>query len=195
MKPNYDRTERDKMVAEEPYNVQDPQLIADRLRAQKLFNELNQTTLNDLDRNAAIAKELFGSTGEKIEVRPNFSCDYGYNIHVGENFFANWDCLLLDTCPINIGNNALLAPRVQMYSASHPFDIELRNNWIGTGASINIGDNCWIGGGAIIVPGVTLGNNVIVGAGSVVTKSFGDNVVIAGNPARIVRKMNPDSTK
>ncbi|MGF7437247.1 sugar O-acetyltransferase [Lentilactobacillus senioris] len=189
------RSEREKMIAEEPYNVQDPELVADRIRAQQLFKKLNTTTLTDLESNARIAKELFGSTGEKIEVRPDFSCDYGYNIHVGENFFANWNCILLDTCPINIGKNALLAPRVQMYSASHPFDIERRTHWIGTGASINIGDNCWIGGGAIITPGVTLGNNVIVGAGSVVTKSFGDNLVIAGNPARVIRELDPNEIR
>ncbi|WP_054725267.1 sugar O-acetyltransferase [Paucilactobacillus hokkaidonensis] len=176
-----------KMMAEDLYDVKDPKLVHDRDLAKMLYDQLNHLPLTAVEEQSKIVKQLFGSTGENVEVRANFYCDYGYNIHVGENFFANYDCLLLDTCPITIGKNALLAPRVQIYAAGHPFDVKTRNSWLGNGQTVTIGDNCWIGGNAIIVPGVTLGNNVIVGAGSVVTKSFGDDVVVAGNPARVIK--------
>lgn len=184
-------TEFENMMAERLYDVNDEKLLHDRLVARRLFEKLNQTDFEDEETRHQLIKELFGTSGENIDVRPNFRCDYGYNIHVGENFFANFDCILLDTCPITIGKNALLAPRVQLYTASHPLDVNLRTKWIGTGVAITIGDNCWLGGDVKVVPGVTLGDNVVVGAGSVVTNSFGSNVAIAGNPARVIKELKP----
>jgi len=124
-----------------------------------------------------------------IHVEQDFRCDYGKNIHVGDNFYANFGCVILDVCPVRIGKNCFLAPNVGIYTATHPIRAEERYLGLEYGAPITIGDNCWIGGNSVINPGVTLGNNVVVGSGSVVTKSFGDNVVIAGNPARIIREL------
>ena len=185
------KTEKEKMLAGEVFNVYDPELVKERQYARQLverfnaFGEMNPTASN------TVIRQLFGHVGEKCEVHPQFKCDYGYNIYVDDDFFANYDCVMLDVSPIRIGKHCLLGPRVQIYTVNHPLDPRLRRNGVyGQSKSVTIGDDVWIGGGAIICPGVTLGNNVIIGAGSVVTKSFGDNVIIAGNPARIIKE-NP----
>lgn len=177
------------MMDQELYDVNDEKLVRDRLAARNICDKMNDLLPTEVGKLTELSKQLFGSTGEYITVMPHFRCDYGYNIHVGENFFVNYDCIFFDTCPIKIGKNALIAPRVQIYAAGHPLDVDIRTSWLGYGKPVTIGDNCWIGGNATIVPGVTLGDNVIVGAGSVVTKSFGDNLVIAGNPAKIIRHL------
>ncbi|KRL94116.1 sugar O-acetyltransferase [Levilactobacillus hammesii] len=186
------KTEFQKMMDQELYDVNDEKLVHDRFAARDLYESLDNIPFREKDRVTAVVKQLFGSVGKNVEIRPRFVCDYGYNIHVGDNFFANFDCILLDTCEITIGNNVLLAPRVQIYTAGHPFNIADRTSWLGNGAPVAIGDNCWIGGNVTIVPGVTIGNNVIVGGGSVVTKSFGNNVVIAGNPARVIKHLDAE---
>ena len=183
------QTEYDKIMAEELYDVNDRQLVEQREHARDLYETLNQTSFHDKEKLQQLINQLFGTVGIGSEVRPRFVCDYGYNIHVGNNFFANFDCILLDTCPITIGDNALLAPRVQIYTAAHPLDVKTRTSWLGCGKAVSIGNNCWLGGNAVILPGVHLGNNVIVGGGAVVTKSFGDNVVIAGNPAQVIKHL------
>lgn len=183
------QTEYDKMMAEDLYDVNDRQLVEQRERARDLYETLNQTSFHDTEGLQQLIKQLFGTVGTGSEVRPRFICDYGYNIHVGNNFFANFDCILLDTCPITIGDNVLLAPRVQIYTAAHPLDVGARTSWLGCGKAVSIGDNCWLGGNSVILPGVHLGNNVIVGGGAVVTRSFGDDVVIAGNPARVIKHL------
>ncbi|WP_367296365.1 sugar O-acetyltransferase [Levilactobacillus yonginensis] len=185
-----ERSEYDKMMAEELYNVNDEQLVQERVAARDLYEELTTIPFRDKEQQTALLRRLFGSVGQNVEVRPRFVCDYGYNIHVGNNFFANFDCILLDTCDITIGDNALLAPRVQIYTAAHPLNVAARTSWLGVGQPVKIGDNVWIGGNATILPGVTLGDNVVVGGGSVVTKSFGDNVLLAGNPARVIKQLD-----
>jgi len=127
-------------------------------------------------------------------IEPSFRCDYGINIKVGDNFYANFDCVLVDYGPIEFGSDCMLAPGVHVYSATHPLNSGYRQmtdmpNYFELTAPVKIGNNCWLGGACIINPGVTLGNNVIVGAGAVVTKSFPDNVVLAGNPAKVIRHM------
>lgn len=184
------QSEYDKMMAEELYDVNDEQLVKERFAARDLYEELTTIPFRDKARQTALLQRLFGSVGQNVEVRPRFVCDYGYNIHVGDNFFANFDCIMLDTCDITIGDNALLAPRVQIYTAAHPLNVADRTSWLGVGQPVKIGNNAWIGGNATILPGVTLGDNVVVGGGSVVTKSFGDNVVLAGNPARVIKHLD-----
>ena len=130
------------------------------------------------------------SDGESISMKPNFVCDYGLNIHLGENFYSNWNITMLDVCPITIGQNAMFGPNCQLLTPLHPLNAQDRLAGVEYGAPITIGDNCWAGGGVTILPGVTLGDNVVIGAGSVVTKSYGDNVVLAGNPARIIKELD-----
>ena len=139
-----------------------------------------------------LLKETFGRTGKKIYMEPVINFDYGYNIFVGENFYANFNCTFLDVSTIEIGDNCMFAPNVQLYTATHPLHPVKRNSGLEYAKPIKIGDNVWLGGGVIVTPGVTLGNNVVVGAGSVVTKSFPDNVVIAGNPARIIKTVEEE---
>lgn len=122
-------------------------------------------------------------------MNPQFVTDYGVNIHIGENFYSNWNLTMLDVCLITIGDNAMIGPNCQFLTPLHPLDPTERNSGIEYGAPITIGDNFWAGGGVTILPGVTLGNNVVAGAGAVVTKSFGDNVVLGGNPARVIKEI------
>ena len=181
------KTEKEKMLAGELYYGMDDELVAEHLRAQAILRQFNNSE-DDLNR-SEILKSLFGKTGENFCVKPTFRCDYGYNIHVGENFFANYDCVILDVCKVTIGDNCMLAPRVCIYTATHPLDATTRISGLEYGKEVKIGDNVWIGGSAVIVPGVTIGNNVVVAAGAVVTKDVPDNVVVGGNPAKIIKEL------
>lgn len=185
------KTEKEKMLAEEAYFTGDPELMADKKNARILAEQYNHSSEEDSKGRYALLKKLFGKCGKKIFIKPPFHCDYGYQIFVGENFFANFDCVFLDAAPIEIGDNCLIGPKTCIYAISHPFDPKERKKGTGLPKKVVIGHDVWIGGGVTILPGVHLGNNVIVGAGSVVTKSFPDNVVIAGNPARVIKKLNP----
>lgn len=178
-------TEKEKMLAGELYYASDEELSNEHLRAQKILREFNNSD-DDLNR-SELLKPLFGKTGKNFCVKPTFRCDYGYNIHVGENFFANYDCVILDVCQVTIGDNCMLAPRVCIYTATHPLDAPTRISGLEYGREVKIGDNVWIGGSAVIVPGVTIGNNVVIAAGAVVTKDVPDNVVVGGNPAKIIK--------
>ena len=182
-------TEREKALSGELYTPEDPELHTLHLRAEKIFEKYNKIPAKNIKKRDKVIKTLFGKTGEKIKVETPFYCDYGVNIEVGENFFANYGCIILDVNKVKIGKNCMIAPNVGIYSATHPIRAEERYNGVELGYPVTIGDNCWIGAGAIICPNVTIGNNVVVGAGAVVTKSFGDDVVIAGNPAKVIRKL------
>lgn len=180
-------TEKEKMLAGQLYSPQDPELRRMHLKAKKLchkFNSINPANEKKLQK---ITKKLFGKTGKNVKVTPPIRCDYGANITVGENFFSNFGLIVLDVNKVTIGRNCMIAPNVGLYSATHPVSSKERYKGVELGLPITIGDNCWIGAGAIINPGVTLGNNVVVASGAVVTKSFPDNVLIGGCPAKIIK--------
>ncbi|WP_017445899.1 sugar O-acetyltransferase [Gayadomonas joobiniege] len=182
-------TEYDKMIAGESYNPLDKTLIKMRFHAQILCEDFNATSIRKLGTRKKLLKQLFAACGNNIYIEPSFKCDYGQNISVGENFYANYHCVILDAAKVTIGDNCFIAPQVGIYTATHPIDAEQRATGIESARPVTIGNNCWIGGGAVINPGVTLGNNVVVGSGAVVTKSFADNLVIAGNPAKIIKHL------
>ncbi|EGR0667130.1 sugar O-acetyltransferase [Vibrio cholerae] len=182
-------TEREKMLSGEYYDPSDAELVKLRLEARLLTEKLNQTSVSCPDKRVEIIKSLLGSTGNSIHIESTFNCDYGLNIHVGENFYANFGCVILDVAEVRIGDNCFIAPQVGIYTATHPIDPIQRNSGLEFGKPIRIGNNCWIGGHATINPGVTLGDNVVVASGAVVTKSFGSNVVIGGNPARVLKEI------
>ena len=176
----------------ENYYSEDDTLVALRARARDLLDDFHQLRRREGDARNAIIRQLFGQVGERFHISGRFACDYGHNIRVGENFYMNTDGVILDCAPVTIGDNCLIGPQVGIYTAGHPLDLTLRKS-VEFAKPITIGDECWIGGHATINPGVTLGNNVVVASGSVVTKSFGDNVVIGGNPAKILRQLEVEA--
>lgn len=180
-------SELEKMIRGEMYNAGCEELTEIRRKSRLLVKEIN-FELNPVKRRYLL-QELFGSTGASLNIEPDLRVDYGFNISVGENFFSNFGTVMLDVCPIKIGDNCMFGPNVQLYTATHPLDPTERNSGLEYGKPITIGDNAWFGGGVIICPGVTLGDNVVVAAGAVVTKSFEDNVLLAGNPARIIKEI------
>lgn len=184
------KTEKEKMLAGELYNPDDPVLLKEREEARRKVRIYNQTLETEEEKRTKLLKELLGSTGETLEIEPNIRFDYGYNTHVGENFYANFDCTILDVCEVRFGDNCLLAPGVQIYTAAHPIHPMERNSGKEYGKPITFGDNVWIGGRAIINPGVTIGDNVVVASGAVVTKDVPRNVVVGGNPAKVIKEID-----
>lgn len=185
-------TEQEKMTAGQPYNQFDPELINRRVLARKTLQTANQ--LADNDARMAAYRQLLPDVGPDFFVEASFTFDYGWNIHIGDHFYGNYDMTFLDFGPITIGSHCYFGPNVGLYTPVHPLNAMARNADVELTAPITIGDNAWLGGRVTILPGVTLGNNVVVGAGSVVTKSFGDNVVIAGNPARVIKEIDNSET-
>jgi maltose O-acetyltransferase len=184
------QTEGEKMLANEPYfSLTDPELQMMTAKAQELLYPFNFSLPSQSENRREIIRELFGSIGKNFEIKPPFRCDYGCYIYAGENLYINYDCIILDCNKVYFGNNVMLAPRVQIYTAYHPLDPEIRRSGLEMAAPITIGDDVWIGGGAIICPGVTIGNNSTIGAGSIVTKDIPANVVAVGNPCRIIRNV------
>ena len=182
-------SERAKMLAGDLYDPSDNELVQMRLNARLITEKLNQTSVADLPTRTNLIRSLFGSVGKNIKIESMFNCDYGANIHVGDNFYANFACVILDVAEVRIGNNCMIGPQVGIYTATHPLDPIERNSGLEFAKPITIGDNCWLGGQAIINPGIILGDNVVVASGAVVTKSFGHNVVIGGNPAKVIKEI------
>ncbi|OES43450.1 maltose acetyltransferase domain-containing protein [Domibacillus iocasae] len=184
------KTEKEKMLAGEMYDPADAELMKDRIEARKRTRLYNATTEEEGGLRVTMLKEWFGSTGEHVYIEPTFRCDYGYNIHVGDHFFANFDCVILDVCEVKIGRNCMMAPGVHIYTATHPLHPNERNSGREFAKPVTIGDSVWFGGGSIVNPGVTIGSNVVVASGAVVTKDVPDNVVIGGNPARVIKNID-----
>jgi len=182
-------TEKDKMLSGQLYNASDPDLTEERHKARLLFQQINKMNNNDKEERNKLFYELFGEAGKDLWIEPPFYCDYGYNIKVGNNVFINFNCCILDVVEVRMGNNILIAPYVQIYTATHPTDAKLRNTMLEYAKPVTIGNDVWIGGGAIVCPGVSIGNGVIIGAGSLVNKNVPDNTMVAGNPAREVKKI------
>jgi len=180
--------EKKKMLMGELYNPHDKILVAERLNAKALCRELNTISPEQFKQRKAVVKKLFSEVSS-CYIEPNFFCDYGHNISLGKRFYANHNCVILDAAQVTIGDNVMFGPNVQILTINHPLDMELRLKEFEIAQPISIGNNVWIGGGAIILPGVTLGEGVVVAAGSVVTKSVADKTVVAGNPARLVKTL------
>jgi maltose O-acetyltransferase len=177
--------EKEKMLAGELYDPLDPELVRARERARDLCQDLNSTRERPRRR---ILVELFGKGGESVWMHPPFFCDYGSNILLGERVFFNFNCVVLDVCLVKIGDFTLFGPAVQIYTATHPMNAEQRRKQE-FGKPIEIGSDVWIGGGAIICPGVKIGSKTVIGAGSVVTRDIPDGVFAAGNPCRVIREI------
>ncbi len=182
------RTEREKMLAGELYDPMDVELVAGRVRARDLCQALNATREADDATRRGILSELFAAGGDTVWMQPPFFCDYGQNIELGERVFFNFNCVVLDVCPVRIGDFTLFGPAVQILTPMHPFNAALRRQHE-FGKPIEIGADVWVGGGALILPGVTIGSGTVIGAGSVVTRDIPDGVFAAGNPCRVVREV------
>jgi maltose O-acetyltransferase len=181
-------SEREKMLAGEMYDPLDPELLAGRERARDLCWTLNATREAEQEERRRILRELFGAGGETVWMQPPFFCDYGSNIELGERVFFNFNCVVLDVCPVRIGSFSLFGPAVQIYTPMHPFNAEQRRREE-YGKPVEIGSDVWVGGGAIILPGVRIGSRAVIGAGSVVTRDVPDGVFAAGNPCRVIREI------
>lgn len=185
-------TEKELMLSEQLYIADDPELAEDFRRSRRLTRLINSTTEEQAEYRVQLFRELFQKTGKKFWVEPPFHCDYGCHISVGENFYANYDCLILDVCDVTIGNNVFFAPRVCIYTAGHPIDAEIRNTQLEFGKKVSIGNDVWVGGSVVINPGVHIGDNVVIGSGSVVTKDIPSGVIAAGNPCRVLREITEE---
>jgi maltose O-acetyltransferase len=186
------RNEKEKMLSGELYDALAPELARARERARDLCHDLNATREREQEFRRRILLELFGSGGDSVWMQPPFYCDYGSNIHLGERVYFNFNCVVLDVCEVRIGDFTFFGPAVQIYTATHPMDAQLRRTQE-FGKPISIGSDVWVGGGVISCPGVTIGSKTVIGAGSVVTKDVPENVFAAGNPCRIIREITTEN--
>ena len=180
---------KDRMLRGELYRPDDPELLAGQERCAALLDRYNATSHDELQEREALLRELLGSVGEGVVIKPSFRCDYGSNITIGDGTFLNFDCVMLDIAPIALGASCWLATQVQLLAATHPIDPGPRRAGWEYGQAITIGDNVWLGGGVIVCPGVTIGDDTVVGAGAVVTRDLPAGVVAYGNPARVAREI------
>jgi maltose O-acetyltransferase len=180
-------TEKEKMLAGEPYVASDPVLVAERRHAQEVLHRFNAAGPEEWEEAGVLLGGLFGAVGEGTVVMPPFRCDYGYNIRIGANGFVNYGCVFLDCCPVTIGDYLQMGPGVQLYTATHPLDPALRRS-VESALPITSGNDVWIGGGAILLPGVTIGDDAVIGAGAVVTRDVAGGVTVVGVPARPMQR-------
>lgn len=184
------RTLTEKRLSGELYDAYVPELVQERDWAKDQMFEFNRLIPSKLEERRRIIRTVVGSVGEKFLIESPFYIEYGYNIHLGENFFSNFNCVILDEAPVHFGSDVLLAPNVSIYTVNHPSNAENRRAGLEYARPVTIGNNVWIGGNSVILPGVVIGDNTIIGAGSVVTKSIPANVLAAGNPCRVIKSIN-----
>jgi len=184
-------SERDKMLAGELYNPLDPELVQLRETARNLCQSLNLSRPHEAELRRELFRTLFASGGDSVTIEPPFYCDYGEHISLGERVYFNFNCVVLDVCEVTIGDYTFLGPAVQIYTATHPLTARQRRTQE-SGQPVRIGSDVWIGGGAIICPGVTIGSRSVIGAGSVVTQDIPDDVLAVGNPCRVIRPIDND---
>ena len=184
-----EKTEREKMMAGLLYKASDTELVTMRKAARRLLEAYNASTVDEPEIRNDIIGRLFGKVGRSTEIEPPFYCDYGSNIHAGDSLYMNFGCIVLDCNKVVIGDKVLFGPYVQVYTAYHPVDPDIRRSGLELASPVTIGNNVWIGGGAIICGGVTIGDDTTIGAGSVVTRDVPAAVVAAGNPCRVIKKL------
>lgn len=183
-------SEKEKCSQGEMYDANnDAELIAERQACKLLCHEYNHLLPSETKRRNDIISKLFGKTGRAFLIEQPFLCDYGYNIEIGENFYTNVNCVVLDEAKVKFGDNVFIAPNCGFYTAAHPFDVEQRNRGLEYARPITVGDNVWIGANVCVLPGVTIGSNCVIGAGSVVNKNIPEGSLAVGNPCRIIRKI------
>lgn len=181
------RSEKEKMLSGALYRASDPELVAWRRRAREILVRYNAMSAANPDERFPLLAMLFGAVGPGASIEPRFVCDYGTNIRIGRSLFVNYDCVFLDCAPITIGDDVQIGPAVQIYTALHPLDPVTRRAGLETAAPVTVGNNVWIGGGAILCPGITIGDDAVIGAGSVVTRDVPAGMLVAGNPARVLK--------
>lgn len=180
------------MLSGEPYLSFGEELFAERQRAKELLHDYNNLKPSQVTERDTLLKDLLGKTGNHFFIEPPFRCDYGYNIEIGDNFYSNYNCIILDCAKVTIGNNVMLAPNVSLFTAGHPIDAEKRNEGWEYAFPITIGNNVWIGGNTVINPGITIGDNVVIGSGSVVTKNIPADCIAVGNPCKVLRPVTKE---
>lgn len=189
-------TEKEKMLENLMYDANyDTELEQERIRCKKLCQQYNNLPIEDLDARHSFIKKILGKTGENVHIEPDFWCDYGYLIEVGENFYANHGLVVLDGGRVTFGDNVFIAPSCGFHTAGHPIDFERRNKGLEYAYPIKVGSNVWFGAGVQVMPGVTIGDNVVIGGGSVVVKDIPSNSVAVGNPCRVVRAITDEDKK
>ena len=186
-------TEKEKMLSEQNYLASDPELVGERVRAKSLCHEFNHLPPDCTDKKNALLKQLLGRV-EEAHIEPAFYCDYGYNIHLGRSFYANHNLVILDVCPVYIGDNVLFGPNVTLSTGGHPVDATLRQSGVEFGQRITIGNNVWLGANVTVNPGVTIGDNAVIGSGSVVTRDIPANTVAVGVPCKVVKSLDDGQT-
>lgn len=185
-------SEKEKMLSQQPYYAFGEELSKERIFAQKSCFKINSLSPELVEERDLILKEILGSYKEKFYVEPPFHCDYGYNIHLGENFYSNYNCIILDCAEVTIGDNVMLAPNVSIFTAGHPIHPEKRNEGLEYAIPVSIGNNVWIGGNTVINPGIKIGDNSVIGSGSIITKDIPSNVIAAGNPCKVIREITEE---
>ncbi|MGH4123627.1 MAG: sugar O-acetyltransferase [Clostridium sp.] len=188
-------TEKEKMLNGKPYKAFVEQLSSERQAAKEMIFDYNTLRPSEGNKQKEILKKLLGAVCNDFYIEPPFRCDYGYNISIGENFYSNYNCTILDCAKVTIGDNVMFAPNVSLFTAGHPIHFEPRNAGLEYAFPISIGNNVWLGGGVIVNPGITIGDNVVIGSGSVVTKDIPPNSIAVGNPCKVIGQITEEDKK